>query len=128
MTGISPAWITSRSFSGEPSLVIGFRNTLIYATVSASLKVVLGFLLAAFLTSELRTRGFLRSLIYFPNIVSTDSGRHYVQQFFFTLQRASSMSCLHWSASTDQTGSVIRASHCFRSLWWMCGREWGSRW
>lgn len=45
-------------FLSEPSLVIGFRNTLIYATVSASLKVVLGFLLAAFLTSELRSRGF----------------------------------------------------------------------
>ncbi|MBN2860374.1 MAG: sugar ABC transporter permease [Sphaerochaetaceae bacterium] len=58
-------------FLSEPSLVIGFRNTLVYATVSASLKVVLGFLLAAFLTSELRTKGFLRSLIYFPNIVST---------------------------------------------------------
>ncbi len=58
-------------FLSEPSLVIGFRNTLIYATVSASLKVVLGFLLAAFLTSELRSRGFLRSLIYFPNIIST---------------------------------------------------------
>jgi len=58
-------------FLSEPSLVIGFRNTLVYATVSASLKVVLGFLLAAFLTSELKSRGFLRSLIYFPNIIST---------------------------------------------------------
>jgi raffinose/stachyose/melibiose transport system permease protein len=58
-------------FLTEPSLNIGFRNSLIYATATCSLKVILGFLLAAFLCTDLKTQGFLRSIIYFPNILST---------------------------------------------------------
>ena len=58
-------------FMTEPSLVIGFKNSLIYAVLTCGLKVVFGFLLAAFLTTDLKTRGFLRSIIYFPNILST---------------------------------------------------------
>lgn len=60
-----------RIFLGEPSLRIGLRNSLVYAISTCALKVVLGFLLAAFLCTELKTRGFLRSIIYFPNILST---------------------------------------------------------
>ena len=60
-----------RIFFTEPSLSIGLRNSLIYAISTCALKVVLGFLLAAFLCTKLKTRGFLRSLIYFPNILST---------------------------------------------------------
>jgi raffinose/stachyose/melibiose transport system permease protein len=58
-------------FLTEPSLNIGLRNSLIYATATCALKVVIGFLLAAFLCTDLKTRGFLRSMIYFPNILST---------------------------------------------------------
>jgi raffinose/stachyose/melibiose transport system permease protein len=58
-------------FLTEPSLAIGFRNTIVYAVLTSGLKVVLGFLLAAFLCTGLRTQGFLRSIIYFPNILST---------------------------------------------------------
>ncbi len=60
-----------RIFLSEPSLNVGLRNSLVYAISTCALKVVLGFLLAAFLCTELRTRGFLRSIIYFPNILST---------------------------------------------------------
>lgn len=60
-----------RIFLSEPSLNVGLRNSLMYAISTCALKVVLGFLLAAFLCTELRTRGFLRSIIYFPNILST---------------------------------------------------------
>jgi raffinose/stachyose/melibiose transport system permease protein len=60
-----------RIFLTEPSLSAGLRNSLVYAISTCALKVVLGFLLAAFLCAELRTKGFLRSLIYFPNILST---------------------------------------------------------
>jgi raffinose/stachyose/melibiose transport system permease protein len=58
-------------FLTEPSLAIGFKNSLVYAVATCALKVVFGFLLAAFLCTELKTRGLLRSIIYFPNILST---------------------------------------------------------
>jgi raffinose/stachyose/melibiose transport system permease protein len=60
-----------RIFLTEPSLNIGFRNSLVYAIATCGLKVILGFLLAAFLCTDLKSKGFLRSIIYFPNILST---------------------------------------------------------
>lgn len=60
-----------RMFFREDSLIIGFKNTLIYALVTCSLKVVLGLLLGVLLTGKLRTKGYLRSVIFFPTLVST---------------------------------------------------------
>ncbi len=59
------------TFFDEPSLSIGFKNTFIYAVVTCSLKVVFGLLLGVFLTSKIRTKGFLRSVIFFPTLIST---------------------------------------------------------
>ncbi|MFD1138189.1 sugar ABC transporter permease [Paenibacillus urinalis] len=59
------------TFFQESSLSIGFKNTFIYAVVTCSLKVILGLLLGVFLTSKLRTKGFLQSVIFFPTLVST---------------------------------------------------------
>jgi raffinose/stachyose/melibiose transport system permease protein len=58
-------------FFTEDSLKIGMSNTLIYAGITCALKVVIGLLLAVLLTSGLRSQGFLRSMIFFPNLVST---------------------------------------------------------
>jgi raffinose/stachyose/melibiose transport system permease protein len=60
-----------KNFFQEQALVIGLRNTLIYATMTASLKVVIGLLLAVLLTSKIIARGYLRSVIFFPVLVST---------------------------------------------------------
>jgi raffinose/stachyose/melibiose transport system permease protein len=60
-----------RDFFAEQNLRIGFTNTLIYAVVTSGLKVVLGLLLGVLLTSRLRLRGFLRSVVFFPVLVST---------------------------------------------------------
>ncbi|MGP3960617.1 carbohydrate ABC transporter permease [Nonomuraea sp. 3N208] len=60
-----------RDFFAEQNLRIGFANTLIYAVVTSGLKVVLGLLLGVLLTSRLRLRGFLRSVVFFPVLVST---------------------------------------------------------
>lgn len=60
-----------RDFLAEQNLRIGFQNTIVYAVVTSGLKVVLGLLLAVLLTSRLRMRGFLRSLVFFPALVST---------------------------------------------------------
>ncbi len=60
-----------RQFFEEPALVKGFTNTLVYAVVTCALKVVLGLLLAVLLTSQLTARGYLRSVVFFPVLVST---------------------------------------------------------
>ncbi|MGG4033741.1 sugar ABC transporter permease [Paenibacillus cisolokensis] len=59
------------TFFREQSLNIGFKNTLVYAVVTCGLKVILGLLLGVLLTSKLRTRNYLRSVIFFPTLVST---------------------------------------------------------
>ncbi|WP_326643656.1 sugar ABC transporter permease [Nonomuraea fuscirosea] len=60
-----------RDFLAEQNLSIGFGNTLFYALLTSGLKVVLGLLLGVLLTSRLRLRGFLRSVVFFPTLVST---------------------------------------------------------
>jgi raffinose/stachyose/melibiose transport system permease protein len=58
-------------FFREPFLIQGLKNTLIYAFVTSGSKVVLGLLLATLLTSPIIGRGYLRSVIFFPVLVST---------------------------------------------------------
>ena len=58
-------------FFKEQSLTIGFKNTVVYAAVTCALKVVFGLLLGVALTSKLRTKNYLRSVIFFPTLVST---------------------------------------------------------
>ena len=58
-------------FFQESALITGLRNTLIYAVVTCGLKVVLGMALALLLTSPIIARGFLRSVVFFPVLVST---------------------------------------------------------
>ncbi|ACI58783.1 binding-protein-dependent transport systems inner membrane component (plasmid) [Rhizobium leguminosarum bv. trifolii WSM2304] len=60
-----------RQFFSEPFLVKGLVNTLIYAVTTSGLKTVCGLLLAALLTSNIFARGFLRTLVFFPVLVST---------------------------------------------------------
>jgi raffinose/stachyose/melibiose transport system permease protein len=60
-----------RNFFAEQALVTGLRNTLIYAVLTSGLKVVLGMALALLLTSKIIARGYLRSVIFFPVLVST---------------------------------------------------------
>ncbi|MFC6364346.1 carbohydrate ABC transporter permease, partial [Nonomuraea thailandensis] len=60
-----------RDFLAEQNLRIGFQNTIVYAVLTSGLKVVLGLLLGVLLTSRLRLRGFLRSVVFFPVLVST---------------------------------------------------------
>ncbi len=60
-----------RQFFSEPFLVQGLVNTLIYAGVTSGLKVVLGLLLGMLLTSEIIARDYLRSVVFFPVLVST---------------------------------------------------------
>jgi raffinose/stachyose/melibiose transport system permease protein len=58
-------------FFSEPQLSRGFVNTLVYGFVTSGAKVVLGLALAVLLTSQLVGRGYLRSVVFFPVLVST---------------------------------------------------------
>lgn len=58
-------------FFREPFLIKGLINTVLYAVISSGLKVVLGMALAIMLTSQITARGYLRSVIFFPVLVST---------------------------------------------------------
>ncbi len=58
-------------FFREPFLIKGLVNTVIYAVVTSSMKVVIGMLFALLLTSNVVARGYLRSVVFFPVLVST---------------------------------------------------------
>jgi raffinose/stachyose/melibiose transport system permease protein len=58
-------------FFQEPALLKGLTNTFIYGLVTSALKVVLGMLLAVLLTSQIIARGYLRSVIFFPVLLSS---------------------------------------------------------
>ncbi len=58
-------------FTREPFLIRGLLNTFVYAVLTSSLKVVLGLALALLLTSDIVGRAYLRSVVFFPVLVST---------------------------------------------------------
>ena len=70
----SATWIGFKNFQlffAEPQLSGGLVHTLIYAVVTSGSKVVLGLPLAVLLTSRIIGRGLVRSIIFFPVLVST---------------------------------------------------------
>jgi raffinose/stachyose/melibiose transport system permease protein len=60
-----------RDFLGDPQLLSGLRNTVVYAVMTSGLKVVFGLLIATLLTSGLRLQSFMRGIVFFPVLVST---------------------------------------------------------
>ena len=58
------------TFLNDPQLMSGLRNTIIYAVVTSGLKVIISLPLAMLLTSGMRVQGLLRSISFFPVLVS----------------------------------------------------------
>lgn len=58
------------SFFQEPFLVKGLINTLIFAVLTAVLKCIIGLGLGIILTSNIWMRGLLRTIAFFPVLVS----------------------------------------------------------
>lgn len=58
-------------FFSEPGLIGSLKNTLIYGFLTSGLKVVLGMLLAVVLSAPIIARGYLRSVTFFPVLIST---------------------------------------------------------
>lgn len=59
-----------KMFLSDAGLALSMKNTLIYAVATCSLKVILGFLIAVFLTSAIKTKDLLRSIVFFATLVS----------------------------------------------------------
>jgi raffinose/stachyose/melibiose transport system permease protein len=59
------------TFLGDPMLMSGLRHTLIYAVLTSGFKVIISLPLAMLLTSNIRLKGLLRGIIFFPVLVST---------------------------------------------------------
>jgi raffinose/stachyose/melibiose transport system permease protein len=59
-----------RVFVSDPQLVAGLRNTIIYAILTSGFKVIISLPLAMLLTSYIRLKGVLRSIVFFPTLVS----------------------------------------------------------
>lgn len=57
-------------FFSDESLYSSIIHTMIYAVTGCGLKLVLSFFLAVFLTSNIKTKNFLRSIVFFPNLIS----------------------------------------------------------
>ncbi len=60
-----------RQFFSEQNLTLGLMNTVIYAVMTSATKTVCGLLLAVLLTSGIWGQGFLRTVVFFPVLVST---------------------------------------------------------
>lgn len=59
-----------RVFLSDPQLVAGLRNTIIYAVLTSGFKVIISLPLAMLLTSNIHIKGLLRSIVFFPTLVS----------------------------------------------------------
>ncbi len=57
-------------FFSEHAMSSSVVHTLIYAFGTCILKVVLAFFIAVFLTGKIKTKDFIRSAVFFPNLVS----------------------------------------------------------
>lgn len=60
-----------KMFFSESSLSTSVINTIIYAVFTCGLKVTLGFFIAVFLTSNIATKTFIRSVVFFPTLISS---------------------------------------------------------
>ena len=92
-----------KTFLSEYSLRIGIKNTLIYAVCTCGFKVILGLALALLLTWKLKTKHIIRSIVFFPNLVSTiavgitfSSLMHPVRGLFNTLLAAMGITGPDW--------------------------------
>jgi raffinose/stachyose/melibiose transport system permease protein len=58
------------TFLNDPQLLSGLRNTIIYAILTSGSKVIISLPLAMLLTSSIRLKELLRSIVFFPTLVS----------------------------------------------------------
>lgn len=71
-TDVTFAGLTNfTTFLTDKTLSHSLGNTFLYAFLTCGIKVVLGFLLAVYLTSGIKLKRLLRSMVFFPHLVSS---------------------------------------------------------
>ena len=60
-----------RAFFSNSNLTQTMLNTLKFAVLTCAFKLFFAFFLSVFLTSKIRTKNFLRAVVFFPTLVST---------------------------------------------------------
>ncbi len=69
----------------DPEIIKVIKNTVIYGVGSSVFQNIIGLLYALFLNMNIRTRGFVRTIIYLPVIISSLI-MGYIWYFFFQYQ------------------------------------------
>ena len=59
------------AFLQDPQLKLALRNTLVFAVLTSGLKTVIALPVATLLTTRIKFKGFFRSVVFFPVLVST---------------------------------------------------------
>lgn len=109
-----------KMFFSERALNIGIRNTMLYAVLTSICKVILAFFLAVFLVGKIRSKNFLRAVLFFPNLVSTiaigtifKALMHPTKGLFNVVLDAVGIGGINWLGNTSTAlGSVI-----FTDIW-----------
>ena len=99
-------------FFEEQSLRIGIKNTLIYAVLTSGLKLIISFFIALFLTSGIRTKTLQRSIVFFPNLVSTVAVGVCVHALMHP-SKGLINKAFETIGIADRTGSGIQTLRCF---------------
>ena len=113
-------------FFTEPMMVTGFVNTFIYGVATSAAKVVLGLALGILLTAKIIARGYLRSVVFFPVLVSTIgvgiTFKILLDPFDGVVNRVLALV----RGSPGRAGSPTRTWPCGASSWSTSGRVWAS--
>lgn len=95
-------------FFTERSLRIGIKNTLLYAFLTSGIKTILSYAIAILLAGKLRTKNFLRAVVFFPNLISTiavgitfASMMHPTKGLFNLVLNALHLPSLNWLGNPD---------------------------
>lgn len=95
-------------FFTERSLRIGIKNTLIYAFLTSGAKTILAYGIAILLSGKLKTKNFLRAVVFFPNLISTiavgitfAAMMHPTKGLFNTVLQAMHLPTINWLGNAD---------------------------
>lgn len=107
-------------FFTEHSMNLSVRNTLVYAFVTCSVKLILSFFIAILLSSSLKTRNILRAVVFFPTLVSTiavgitfSSLMHPTKGLFNVILQSLGMMPVDWLGNTK----LALFSVAFTDIW-----------
>lgn len=95
-------------FFTERSLRIGIKNTLLYAFLTSGIKTLLSYGIAILLSGKMRSKNFLRAVVFFPNLISTiavgitfAAMMHPTKGLFNTVLTFFHLPAINWLGNTD---------------------------